>query len=80
MVMLTFMYKIPYVVIPPKRANSMAEYVKRSVSSISHLCAQKSESINEAAVLVPLHRHSFEHEERVATVGDILVHVEKLTL
>ena len=55
MVMLTFMYEISYGVISPRRANSMAEYAKGSVSSISHLCAQKSESINEAAMLVPFY-------------------------
>ena len=49
--------KIAYAVIPPSRAIAVAEYVERSVSSILHFCAQKSKSINEAAVLVPFHRY-----------------------
>ena len=80
MVMLTFMYKILYVVIPPKRANSMAEYVKRSVSSISHLCAQKSKSVNEAAMLVPFYRYSWMQNEGVLTIDGILMQIEEVNV
>ena len=58
----------------------MTEYVKRSVSSISHLCAQKSKSINEAAMLVPFYRYSWMQNEGVLTIDGILMQIEEVNV